>query len=951
MSIADKVIAKHKNGGVQPAPKPQKQSLSDRVISKHSQSVQPVQSRPTTQKESIADKVIQKYAQKTEAPKKLTGTSNPNYQKALSEATRYKQGAVKANSFGGIAKETGRGVAKSLLEFIPKTAVSVVETPGALLRQKASQREYNIPVIGKFKSYQSEAEDTAGDIVEGKKPLYSALKPFVELPLNFLPVGLKKSSLGTAYSSGQGIRRQVLEPQIGQKGSVPLQQGPQTPLPGMQEMRYKQVSQPTEVVESGFRSDPEKVAFSSYAQKLAQNDAPVNMSVPKKVFTSGGRILRESGEPGKKMEQVLRKQQLDEDLLRGDYTYRLKEATKGLTKKELENVTDVLEGKAKPISDGVRSASSKIRGLYDEVAGEAQNKNFEVRLPDGTSVPFSPRENYAPRIYNFDEITKSSRRDEMLQNLVESGQARNKAEASKLFDDFISANAERRAGNLENARMLDLPGYEKNAAKAGEQYLAKAAERFSQAENFGSKDERIADLIGKIADSGGDYMEAQRVFDFLAKGLPKSKIAKAVTQFNLATKLDLGAITNITQSVNTITKGGVKNFLKSAVSGKEGRRLADLAGVYDDMVVIKESGINPGKIVRGVMYLFGKVERMNRFLAANTGRFRAEELLKVAKKNPDAEYAVRQLKTLGIDPNNIEKLTEKDVLTAMNRMAELTQFKPTVLNVPPAWKTPFGRVATQFKSFSFMQTRFITDEILKEAKQGNIAPLMRFIATVPLFSFATYHARGLAKDPTSKAEDYEDKRNLDLREFDKYLGAGKSFYTEPLTQGDFLKDTYDNKYASPLKKIFRTAGTFLGPTVGEAGTTIDSLEQIADKNNKNETWYKDHPAAQEDPYLALKRQVVGSVPIVGEGLKNSFFDFEDSTAEQARVKAIEAIQKGDYESLVEAQSEDPYLRKQQVFSNLFKEAGKGKMTQQDKQMYQEFYDKVEKKRTKPFYTE
>ena len=42
---------------------------------------------------------------------------------------------------------------------------------------------FNIPGLGQVKTYQQEAGETAGQIVEGQKPLYSALKPFAQVPL------------------------------------------------------------------------------------------------------------------------------------------------------------------------------------------------------------------------------------------------------------------------------------------------------------------------------------------------------------------------------------------------------------------------------------------------------------------------------------------------------------------------------------------------------------------------------------------------------------------------------------------------------------------------------------------------------------------------------------------------------------------------------------------------
>jgi len=82
------------------------------------------------------------------------------------------------------------------VETPAKFLASAAEVPGILRRGKegieegrglqgyqATGKEYNIPGIKPFKSYISEAENRAGDIVEGKKPLYTAAAPFAAVPL------------------------------------------------------------------------------------------------------------------------------------------------------------------------------------------------------------------------------------------------------------------------------------------------------------------------------------------------------------------------------------------------------------------------------------------------------------------------------------------------------------------------------------------------------------------------------------------------------------------------------------------------------------------------------------------------------------------------------------------------------------------------------------------------
>lgn len=779
------------------------------------------------------------------------------YKQAVSNADKAAEEARYASSFKGMASNALKAApqaARDVLVGTPaKFVASTAEIPGIVARNgQTTQRSYKVPGLSPFKSFQSDFANVADDVIEGKSGLGRAAWELAKVPL----AGVE--TLGIAKGLGRGV----------------------TALRG------------GDVKGAAINTIDAFLPTTRGAQKLNVSELPEStgktLSTPRKLITSGGRVLRESGEGGIQAERLFRQQKLDKDLMVGKYNKFLNDTFSDLNKAEKENVTDLLEGVGKPISEKAQKAFEKMRPFYKTFAEEAQKREFTIRTPDGKEVPFKAREDYSPRIYNWDEITKADRKERILQEMVDKGTARNKAEAKKMFEDFISANAERRAGNLENPRLYDIPGYEKDAEVAARIYADRAAERFTQADLFGKKDEVVAELINKIADEGGDYEEAQKVFDYLYKGLPNSKVASALTQYNLATKLDLGAITNISQTINTATKAGIANTTKAILKGftKEGDDLATLANVYDDMVATQETGVTLNKFVKGVMWLFGKVERFNRRTAAVAGKLRAEELAAKIAQNPDAVYAVRQLKSLGIDPAKLVngKLTGEDVLTAANKMSELTQFKPNVLNTPRIWKTPLGRVLTQFKSFAFMQTRFITDEIAKEAAKGNVAPLLRFLTLAPIFSYVTYSVR----NAVTGREPKDERLALDVRTLDKYFKSAGSFYTEPIVQGKYLRDLYNNEYASNIEKVLKpTLGTFGGPTGGEVTNLITGLENAKDTRDSNKMFNQD-----KDPYRELKRQAVGSLPFFGEYAKNKGLPYELSNTRIKKDTIKELLQTG-----------------------------------------------------------
>lgn len=611
-------------------------------------------------------------------------------------------------------------------------------------------------------------------------------------------------------------------------------------------------------------------------------EAPENLSMLRKWITSGEKILVKQGTAGKELAKRMQQQRKAEDLLRGSYVTDIKETLNKLPESERMMVTDILEGKEVPKApQRVTEAAQKMRGFLDEVAEEAQVGGFEIRVPGGKTVPFAKRPNYYPRQYDFDELQRGAMHDRALQHLVETKQARNLAEAEKMLSDFIFANTERRSGNLENARMFDVPGYDRDPLTALQRYASGVAKRFTEAKYFGKKDEMSAALINKIAQNDGDYNEAQRIFDLQVEGLPKNDVVGAITKYNVATKLDLAFITNATQSINTITKAGLINTIMGAARGftKKGRRFAEEVGAVQDSHIYEREVGKFNSIAKAVMIPFRIVENFNRRTAANTGLIRTKELYERAQGG--SRYAIRELKNLGIDPTKKE-LTNQDLLGAAYEMTRKTQFKVDSLDIPPAWKTPLGRLVTQFKSFSFAQTKFVRDEILKEFVKGNPMPLLRFVPLAIGASMGSQYVRNMltGRDPQ------DDTKNTDIRQWDKWLKGFGTIPTDLIIQGKFLKDTYDSEYLTAMRKLSRVLGSTLGVTAGTATSWMAAIESISSTEAKNKLLGVEKE--KQDPYLDLKRQATGDIPIVGEYAKNKLFPYKKSDKteeEKAQTKA------------------------------------------------------------------
>lgn len=626
----------------------------------------------------------------------------------------------------------------------------------------------------------------------------------------------------------------------------------------------------------------------------------------KRTLTSGNRELQNQGKSGKELAETILSQRTNEDMLKGKLVAHAEESLEGLSKQEKLLVTDMLEGKI-PLSGRAGVAATKIRTALDAVATKAGETGLEIKLPDGTAVPFKARDNYFPHIYDMSKVAQKKNEARYLQHLIDSGQAKTEMEARQLLDNFLRRQGDRRAGNLENARIADLPDYEKDPLKALEKYYGSVAKRLTEVSHYGKKDDLANKLIERVRQEGGDASYAQEVFDIMVGNKQyENKAVEVIQKFNIITKLDLAFLTNMTQSVNTAARTGVINTLSAMLeaynpaTATTAGRFARTAGAVDGRInpATREGVEQIGSIMEFVMKPFTFVENKNRTIAAGAGRRYTQQVVDQLMKNPQSKAAIRHIRSVGLDP---EKLiaqggpTPDDILKGAKAISDQTQFKTEAIDIPPGWKTNIGRLVSQFQSFSFKQGIFLRDQVLEEAKHGNMMPAIRLIALGVPASYAAATARSALTGREVK----EEEKSLDVRKLDYYTKAIGSIPIDKINQASFLRDTYNNRYATPLKKVGRTASSVFGPTVGEAFSIIDALEQIGSQSKLNE----DLPKGKKptDPYLSLKRIVAGYVPLVGERIKNTTFAFpKDNKSDFSRL--LTAMKANDEQGIYDALS-------------------------------------------------
>lgn len=87
------------------------------------------------------------------------------------------------------AKEVPGAIANVALGTTAKVATSLATLPQTFKQGYATEKTYKIPGLAPFQTYQTEAQKRGEEIVAGKKPLYYAVEPFIEVPLAIYGMG------------------------------------------------------------------------------------------------------------------------------------------------------------------------------------------------------------------------------------------------------------------------------------------------------------------------------------------------------------------------------------------------------------------------------------------------------------------------------------------------------------------------------------------------------------------------------------------------------------------------------------------------------------------------------------------------------------------------------------------------------------------------------------------
>jgi hypothetical protein len=333
------------------------------------------------------------------------------------------------------------------------------------------------------------------------------------------------------------------------------------------------------------------------------------------------------------------------------------------------------------------------------------------------------------------------------------------------------------------------------------------------------------------------------------------QFSRAVTGLETGSKLGLAVIPNFSQSVNTILFGGFKNFTKGLMKAtdKEGRvqviqsvALAEsiveglgrtfgpsfLQGTRDKGTFATSSRLLDG-FAHGTLKWTGftKVEGWNRVMAGATGHAMMQDILSKSVagklKGGTLDRARRQMQSLGLDLDKLTQLARThgdDFMTSepfkevvklgMYNASVTTQFNPNILRKPLLWTHPLGRVMSQFKTFALGQGRFIRDQVLLEAREGNLKPLAYFMSIYPMAGEVISEAKAFAKMQDRKSFSLTGEDDLDrvIQDFTMVGGLG------------ILSDLYTSA------RFGESLNAFVGPGIGDFADISAQLAQGKPEN-------------------------------------------------------------------------------------------------------------------------
>lgn len=541
-------------------------------------------------------------------------------------------------------------------------------------------------------------------------------------------------------------------------------------------------------------------------------------------LTTATTALRRSGRVGEEIANKLEVVQRDSVQMASRPVEALK-ALRRLADDEKEQFIDLLEGKidAGQTTARVRNLATVHRHFLNEFGAKAEQAGLQLRLADGTVVPFARRDDYFPHIRPDDPDAPI----------------------------FVGANEMKpgeRVGSLEHAREGDAP-FLRDPLAALATYYSGAARKLAEVKHFGPDIPKAVREYTERATAGGEAPEfiSEAMTQTLGGG-PRPNaamrgLASDLMNAQVMLKLPTAVIGNATQTAYTIAKAGFRNtagalmdLAKSKITNDP--QLLDeaiasgatLESLVNELVAGRHTDLL-ARGARGVLRASGflGVESFNRLLAAQAGIRTAEQLANVAKGAKSLPWygvtgardrAVRDLQKMGVDVDAFKttgQLTPQDKMNAGYYMSHKTQFGTRHEDLPLGFtSSPTAKVLMQFKGFSFKSAKFIKDELVKPLYPDlNVMPLARFLL-----------AAGVVGGTSETVRDFLFGKLESLADLD----AQEQFVDGMIAMA--MGNIVGGLYRSAQYGGTRGVREFLvGPNVGDANRTMDAVGAVIGGND------------------------------------------------------------------------------------------------------------------------
>lgn len=382
-------------------------------------------------------------------------------------------------------------------------------------------------------------------------------------------------------------------------------------------------------------------------------------------------------EPG--ISKAERAYRLEHETEASKYIGEWRDVTQNLDKDSIKRVLQFTNGEDIVLNKGEQKAAVRLRQMYDEIAAQSADLL-------GTKY----RQDYYTHMFED-------------------------AGGEKLSSPYLGKKGtmDKPYGPLEKVREGKGTNIKYDSSVV-EKYFDSATRRLAEAKHLGTKLEKVSGSRFKGDDETVRFVKSylDQITGRTERGGPVIQGLNALRHVTALGDLGKAAISQLGQASSTIATTGLKNSLKSLT-----RLMKDYKG--SELESIKSGALWPtlshevGKAISSPGYMHGvsTADKMMRVHANIAG-----ELLARDARSGNV-YAKRQLNKLGVDikdPDFVRK--------AGKAIADKTQFRTGVADLPLWAHSPYGKLVTQYSSFAYAHARYLVDMFKNPAENaGQIA--------------------------------------------------------------------------------------------------------------------------------------------------------------------------------------------------------------------------------------